>query len=73
MNISRLCYMAQEALALFLRIILAPKRGKHRIVDKVPVELHERTPLFIGSWKMMEELAKYFNILPGKTHPKIIG
>ena len=40
--------------------------GKHRILDKVPVELHERTPLFIGSRKMMEELAKYFNTLPGK-------
>src|SRR5665213_2731953 len=41
--------------------------GKHRILDKVPVELHERTPLFIGSLKMMEELAKYFNTLPGRS------
>jgi len=30
--------------------------GKERILDIQPTELHQRTPLFIGSKKMMEEL-----------------
>jgi len=30
--------------------------GMQRILDKVPTELHQRTPFFIGSIKMMEEL-----------------
>ncbi len=30
--------------------------GKVRILEKQPTELHERTPFFIGSAKMMEEL-----------------
>jgi len=30
--------------------------GKQRILEKKPDELHERSPLFIGSKKMMEEL-----------------
>ncbi len=30
--------------------------GKVRILDKQPTELHERTPFFIGSIQMMEEL-----------------
>lgn len=33
--------------------------GVRRILDKVPSELHERTPFFIGSLKMMEELEAY--------------
>lgn len=33
--------------------------GKQRILDKVPTELHERTPFYIGSKKMMEELEEY--------------
>jgi fructose-1,6-bisphosphatase I len=33
--------------------------GNQRILDKVPTELHERTPFFIGSLKMMEELEGY--------------
>ena len=33
--------------------------GTKRILDKVPTELHERTPFFIGSLKMMEELEDY--------------
>ena len=33
--------------------------GSQRILDKVPTQLHERTPFFIGSLKMMEELEKY--------------
>ena len=32
--------------------------GKKRILDIQPTELHQRTPLFIGSKKMMEELEK---------------
>lgn len=30
--------------------------GKQRILDKVPTKLHERSPFFIGSIRMMEEL-----------------
>jgi fructose-1,6-bisphosphatase I len=30
--------------------------GKERILDVVPTELHQRTPLFIGSKGMMDEL-----------------
>jgi fructose-1,6-bisphosphatase I len=33
--------------------------GTQRILEKVPGELHERTPFFIGSLKMMEELEAY--------------
>ncbi|SJZ86419.1 class 1 fructose-bisphosphatase [Sediminibacterium ginsengisoli] len=33
--------------------------GKQRIMDIVPDELHQRTPLFIGSKLMMEELDNY--------------
>jgi fructose-1,6-bisphosphatase I len=33
--------------------------GTQRILDKVPTELHQRTPFFIGSLKMMEELEGY--------------
>ncbi len=32
--------------------------GQQRILDVVPTELHERSPLFIGSKLMMEELEK---------------
>ncbi len=32
--------------------------GKERILDIKPIELHQRTPLFIGSKLMMEELEK---------------
>ncbi|MCO6496403.1 MAG: class 1 fructose-bisphosphatase [Chitinophagaceae bacterium] len=30
--------------------------GKMRILDKMPTKLHERTPFFVGSVKMMDEL-----------------
>jgi len=33
--------------------------GKQPILDLKPTELHQRTPLFIGSKKMMEELESY--------------
>ncbi|MEO6316398.1 MAG: class 1 fructose-bisphosphatase [Chitinophagaceae bacterium] len=33
--------------------------GRQRILDIVPAELHQRTPLFIGSKEMMEELDGY--------------
>ncbi|MGN6618527.1 MAG: class 1 fructose-bisphosphatase, partial [Ilyomonas sp.] len=33
--------------------------GRERILDIPPKELHERTPLFIGSKKMVEELESY--------------
>lgn len=33
--------------------------GKERILDIVPTELHQRTPLFIGSKLMMEELESF--------------
>ena len=32
--------------------------GHQRILEKVPASLHERSPLFIGSRQMMEELEK---------------
>jgi len=35
--------------------------GKIRILDIQPTELHERTPLFIGSKIMMDELDAYIN------------
>lgn len=36
--------------------------GKQRILEKVPTELHQRTPFFIGSKKMMEELEEQLEI-----------
>jgi fructose-1,6-bisphosphatase I len=39
--------------------------GIQRILEKVPTELHERTPFFIGSLKMMEELEGYLATSPG--------
>jgi fructose-1,6-bisphosphatase I len=33
--------------------------GKQRILDIKPSELHQRTPLFIGSKNMMEELESH--------------
>ena len=33
--------------------------GAVRILDKVPTQLHERTPFFIGSINMMEEMEEY--------------
>ena len=35
--------------------------GVDRILDKVPTQLHERTPFFIGSIKMMDELEEYLS------------
>ena len=35
--------------------------GVIRILDVKPTELHQRTPLFIGSKLMMEELEGYIN------------
>jgi fructose-1,6-bisphosphatase I len=35
--------------------------GKQRILDVEPTELHQRSPLFIGSKNMMEELETYLN------------
>jgi fructose-1,6-bisphosphatase I len=32
--------------------------GRQRILEKIPAGLHERSPLFIGSWLMMDELEK---------------
>lgn len=34
--------------------------GKNRILDKIPVTLHERTPLFIGSKKDVEAVEKIY-------------
>ncbi len=34
--------------------------GKISILDVQPTELHQRTPFFIGSMKMMEELESYY-------------
>ncbi len=35
--------------------------GKDRIMDIQPTELHQRTPLFIGSSEMMDELETHLN------------
>ena len=35
--------------------------GKKRILEKIPTQLHERSPLFIGSKKMMEEFENKSN------------
>ena len=35
--------------------------GKQRILDVKPESLHQRSPLFIGSKGMMEELETYLN------------
>lgn len=35
--------------------------GKKRILDVQPTELHQRTPFFVGSLKMMEELEGFLN------------
>lgn len=35
--------------------------GKERIMDIIPTELHQRTPLFIGSKDMMDELDTYIS------------
>ncbi|MDQ6757872.1 MAG: fructose-1,6-bisphosphatase, partial [Bacteroidota bacterium] len=35
--------------------------GKERILDVQPTELHQRTPFFIGSKNMMEELEGFLN------------
>jgi len=33
--------------------------GKQRILEIIPTELHERTPFFVGSKDMMDELDTY--------------
>ena len=38
--------------------------GVERILDKVPTRLHERTPFFIGSIEMMEELEEWLASKP---------
>ncbi len=35
--------------------------GKQRILDIIPTELHQRTPMFIGSRDMMQELEQEFD------------
>jgi fructose-1,6-bisphosphatase I len=37
--------------------------GKQRLLEVQPGDLHQRSPFFIGSKNMMEELAKYLNNL----------
>ncbi|MEO7446150.1 MAG: class 1 fructose-bisphosphatase [Ferruginibacter sp.] len=37
--------------------------GKRRILDIIPKSLHERTPFFVGSMAMMEELESYNGIV----------
>ncbi|MEP6926437.1 MAG: class 1 fructose-bisphosphatase [Ginsengibacter sp.] len=37
--------------------------GLQHILEKIPVELHERTPFFIGSIKMMEELEECLGVI----------
>jgi fructose-1,6-bisphosphatase I len=35
--------------------------GKQRVLDKIPSHVHERTPFFVGSQLMMEELETYYS------------
>jgi fructose-1,6-bisphosphatase I len=35
--------------------------GRQRILDIVPTDLHQRSPLFIGSSGMMQELESHLN------------
>ena len=42
--------------------------GKIRVLDIVPTQLHQRTPFFVGSRLMMEELESYLE----KTGPALI-
>ena len=35
--------------------------GKQRILEIMPTELHQRTPFFVGSKDMMDELDTYIN------------
>ena len=35
--------------------------GEQRILDLVPTQVHQRTPMFIGSKLMMEEMAGYYH------------
>jgi len=39
--------------------------GKERILDVQPTELHQRTPMFIGSREMMDELETCITTVPG--------
>ncbi|MBE7169699.1 MAG: class 1 fructose-bisphosphatase [Williamsia sp.] len=40
--------------------------GKNRILDVQPYELHQRSPLFVGSSQMMDELESYMHAEPAK-------
>lgn len=42
--------------------------GSQRILDIVPTELHQRTPMFIGSRDMMDELESF--LTTSSSHPK---
>lgn len=44
--------------------------GTKAILDIIPKELHQRTPLFIGSVKMMEELESCINAVPSSKPVK---
>lgn len=37
--------------------------GEQRILDIVPTQIHQRTPMFIGSKLMMEEMVSYYHLL----------
>jgi fructose-1,6-bisphosphatase I len=41
--------------------------GKINILDIVPTELHQRTPFFVGSINMMEELESYLFGAPNEN------
>jgi fructose-1,6-bisphosphatase I len=36
--------------------------GKQRLLDVQPTELHQRTPFYVGSLKMMDELEGYLGV-----------
>ena len=59
----RLCYECNPLAFIVEKAGGKATNGEVRILDVQPTELHQRTPFFIGSITMMEELESY-------THPK---
>ena len=56
------CYMSVILLHLSLTVAGGKAtNGKERILDVQPTELHQRTPMFIGSKLMMEELETFLH------------
>jgi fructose-1,6-bisphosphatase I len=55
----RLVYEANPIAMLVEQAGGAATNGMHRILDLVPKELHQRTPLVFGSAKEVDSIARY--------------